>query len=310
MSKYQELAGRTVSPHCYAGSVPAKQLLGMLELITVAGEYADAQKRAYFYGKSYLPDQRLDDLGENAQAKLQVIETPGFSKDLLHALLGIVSEAAEISEAILESCRTGEPLDLVNLAEEAGDIRWYSALLATSLGKDEADVEDANIAKLQTRFPERFTEENAGKRDLGAERSVLEQRFNEVHFAAPSQGGWLEDLWKGSLPSLSYVNSTPERMRTLALSDLIDRAGAAPAPEPEPECCDRKFTLAVSFAGSRGSHTWDLDCQGVAILQASLDKGFLEVRDVDFPSTSTTYPLSQIRSFELDGLKPDETLVA
>lgn len=181
MSKYQELAGRTVSPHFYNGSVPALQLLGMLELMSVSGEYADQQKRAFFYGQPYKEVDRIRQMGEFVYADVKVEKSPRIPQDLLHALLGLQSEIAEIADALLDSIKSGEELDEVNLAEEAGDLRWYLALLATSLGRDEEEIEHANIEKLRKRFPDKFTEEAAAERDLEGERMGLEELFCEGH---------------------------------------------------------------------------------------------------------------------------------
>ncbi len=47
---------------------------------------------------------------------------------LLHAVLGLYTEAAEMLEALWAALH-GAPLDEINLFEEAGDLEWYLALL-------------------------------------------------------------------------------------------------------------------------------------------------------------------------------------
>ena len=50
-----------------------------------------------------------------------------------HAAMGMVTEAAELMDAVKKSKIYGRPIDRVNLVEEAGDIMWYLAILADEL---------------------------------------------------------------------------------------------------------------------------------------------------------------------------------
>lgn len=94
---------------------------------------------------------------------------------ILHAAMGMVTEAAEIMDALKKHIIYGKPLDLVNLREETGDSFWYQALLARAAGFTFEDAKRINIEKLAKRYPEGFTEYHALNRDLGAERTILEQ---------------------------------------------------------------------------------------------------------------------------------------
>lgn len=96
------------------------------------------------------------------------------SVDILHGAIGISTEAGEILDAVKKSIFYGKPFDLVNLQEEIGDCFWYLAILAKEAGMSFEDIQTQNVAKLKKRYPEKFTEEKALNRDLGAEREVLE----------------------------------------------------------------------------------------------------------------------------------------
>ena len=96
------------------------------------------------------------------------------SHDFLHAGLGMATEAAEFLDVLKKQHAYGKPLDLVNLAEEVGDILWYCALAARALGIPLSELAAINIAKLQERYPKKFTEEQALVRNLDAERTLLE----------------------------------------------------------------------------------------------------------------------------------------
>ena len=93
---------------------------------------------------------------------------------LIHAAMGMCTEAGEFQDHLKWHLFYGKPLDSINLAEEIGDIMWYLALAANALRIDLIDVATKNIAKLRARYPERFSEYDALNRDLDAERKVLE----------------------------------------------------------------------------------------------------------------------------------------
>jgi NTP pyrophosphatase (non-canonical NTP hydrolase) len=95
---------------------------------------------------------------------------------LLHAGIGLATEAGEFLDALKKHIFYGKNLDTVNLKEELGDIFWYCAIIADQLGVDFDSVMERNIEKLQTRYGEKFTEERATNRDITAERTTLEGR--------------------------------------------------------------------------------------------------------------------------------------
>lgn len=87
-----------------------------------------------------------------------------------HAILGKITELIELLDGVWAQ----EDLpDAVNVKEEVGDGWWYDALLLDAFGLTAADCAERNIAKLRTRYPEKFTEDRAVDRDLAAERSAL-----------------------------------------------------------------------------------------------------------------------------------------
>ncbi len=100
-------------------------------------------------------------------------------KRLLHAGIGLSTESGEFLDALKKHIFYGKELDRVNLAEELGDLFWYMAIVGDELGIEFEDVMARNITKLKARYGEKFTEQKADKRDLDAERQILEeQRFN------------------------------------------------------------------------------------------------------------------------------------
>lgn len=94
--------------------------------------------------------------------------------DLLHASMGLVTEAGEFQDMLKKHLYYGRELDTVNLREEIGDLLWYCAIALQALDTDFQSVMQTNIDKLKARYPEKFTEDSANNRDLKVERQILE----------------------------------------------------------------------------------------------------------------------------------------
>lgn len=93
---------------------------------------------------------------------------------ILHAAMGLDTEAAEITDALKKHLAYGKPLDLVNIKEEISDCLWYIAMLADTVGFSFEEIMELNIAKLKARYGDKFTENAAINRDLVTERKILE----------------------------------------------------------------------------------------------------------------------------------------
>lgn len=93
---------------------------------------------------------------------------------LLHAVIGISTEAGELLDAMKKHVFYQGDLDTINLGEEIGDLLWYVAILLDETGVPMAHALAKNIAKLRARYPEGFKAHDALHRDLPAERAVLE----------------------------------------------------------------------------------------------------------------------------------------
>ena len=98
---------------------------------------------------------------------------------LLHAAMGICTEAGEFMDAIKKAIFYGKDIDLVNLTEELGDLFWYAALALDEIGIPMETCFERNIAKLQQRYRGKFGETAAENRDLVAERAVLDSLLKE-----------------------------------------------------------------------------------------------------------------------------------
>ncbi len=106
----------------------------------------------------------------NAHTRLSDVRTIR----LLHVAMGLVTEAGEFLDQLKKHIFYGRPLDTVNLIEELGDSNWYERIGVDALETTFLDMVHRNVAKLQARFPEKFTEDAANNRDLAQERQILE----------------------------------------------------------------------------------------------------------------------------------------
>lgn len=93
---------------------------------------------------------------------------------LLHAAMGMATEAGELVDMLKKHIFYGKPMDLVNASEEVGDSLWYVGLAIDAMRTTMNEVMTQNIQKLRLRYPEKFTELAAENRDLDAERALLE----------------------------------------------------------------------------------------------------------------------------------------
>ena len=98
----------------------------------------------------------------------------GEREDMIHASLGIPSEAGEICDIIKATVAYGKPLDTAHLVEETGDLFWFMTLMLRTVGVTWDHVLGANIAKLEARYPSgSFSQAAALKRDLDAEKAAM-----------------------------------------------------------------------------------------------------------------------------------------
>lgn len=132
--------------------------------------------------KQIATDTTMDDLKKVIIYKdYEVKESESYvhikpdSAEILHAVIGMYTEVQEIVQWALKP----EPLDRVNILEEAIDGFWYLAILTRKFNLDLEAGMDANIAKLKKRYGDKFTNHAALNRDLKAERKTLETAFDE-----------------------------------------------------------------------------------------------------------------------------------
>lgn len=124
--------------------------------------------------KQYIKDAVRTE-SKNFKAMDERLSDKGL-KRLLHAGIGLSTEAGEFLDALKKHIFYGKELDRINLAEEMGDLFWYCALIADELDVEFESIMATNIAKLKARYGDKFTEEKAEQRNLDTERDILDQQ--------------------------------------------------------------------------------------------------------------------------------------
>lgn len=75
---------------------------------------------------------------------------------LTNMALGIAGEAGECADLVKKHVFHGKPLDVTKLTKEIGDTIFYAAALAAAAGVQLTDVVQANVLKLEMRYPDGF----------------------------------------------------------------------------------------------------------------------------------------------------------
>ena len=165
---YLEASARTASTQFHTDKVSADLLADALKQAIDSGNQLDQIKKSLFYGKELAEDHPWRD-----QAAKKVVKLDRIDADVVHAAIGLYTEASELLESVLSTIE-GQDFDAVNTFEECGDAEWYLAMLYRALKRTPAEARAANIAKLKARYPDKFASEAAIKRDLDKERAILE----------------------------------------------------------------------------------------------------------------------------------------
>jgi len=86
--------------------------------------------------------------------------------DLLHGAVGISGEAGELLDAVKKHWVYNKPLDVTNVIEELGDLRFYMQATMNVLGISEQQVVQENANKLCVRYKQlRYSDEAAQRRE-------------------------------------------------------------------------------------------------------------------------------------------------
>ena len=84
---------------------------------------------------------------------------------LINSALGLCGESGEVADLVKKHRFQGHNLDLDHVAKELGDISWYLAVGAYSIGYDLETILQMNVDKLKARYPDGFSTDRSLHRD-------------------------------------------------------------------------------------------------------------------------------------------------
>lgn len=73
---------------------------------------------------------------------------------LMHSAVGCSTESGELLDAIKRVKFYNKPIDLENVLEELGDLRFYYEAMLQMMSLTDDDVKAANMMKLKARYPD------------------------------------------------------------------------------------------------------------------------------------------------------------
>lgn len=79
---------------------------------------------------------------------------------ILQGVMGLAGESGECVDLMKKHIFQGHSLDMEHLMKELGDVAWYLAITADSIGYTLEEVFEANIKKLEARYPDGRFEAN------------------------------------------------------------------------------------------------------------------------------------------------------
>lgn len=98
-------------------------------------------------------DEGLGYMGGLPRASTELLKL----HDIFVWALGLAGEAGEVCDLLKKVHGHGKAYDADKMKKELGDVLWYLANLASAHGFNLSEVAEANVEKLQARYPNGFT---------------------------------------------------------------------------------------------------------------------------------------------------------
>lgn len=137
-----------------------KELFDYMRLGVTAGKAQDILKKHIFYGKELEQVNLfgLEDLPDDGDARyraaIQKLYDDPRAIRLLHASLGLITEAAEFQQLLISYLFNDMPIDETLALKELGDSAWYMSegIKATNETVSPSECLKMNIEKLTKRY--------------------------------------------------------------------------------------------------------------------------------------------------------------
>lgn len=94
----------------------------------------------------------MEDINEYQTFASKGILNANNQDPLLNFALGLAGESGEVIDLIKKKIFQGRDIHPTNFEEELGDVLWYVANIASSVGLKLSDILKANVTKLEKRY--------------------------------------------------------------------------------------------------------------------------------------------------------------
>lgn len=102
-------------------------------------------------------DRNYDAVSDRLSNDIQLLR-------MMHGAIGLCGESGETADMIKKCIMYGKPIEVEKLKKECGDVLWYMAVILDAMNSSFEEVMQMNIDKLESRYPEGFTEAAAIER--------------------------------------------------------------------------------------------------------------------------------------------------
>lgn len=215
---YQQEAAVTESPKFYAELIRLVTFESALTKCIQELRNLDKIKKALFYGRGSAAINTAGHL--DARNILTNFPDKEQAIRIIHGVVGVATEACEMLELLFKVIVERKDFDEVNLMEECGDVFWYLACCLNATDRTFEETQERNIAKLRTRFPEKFTEFDANNRNLEKEREILEKALDGDEEAQSKLADKQVEDFKTPADMLAYLGTDADKWAKEFISRL------------------------------------------------------------------------------------------
>lgn len=112
----------------------------------------------------HLKEVYKDSMTANDYQRMAMRTAGDYASDfdmMRNAVYGLNGESGEVIDLLKKHEFQGHDLDRDKLIDEAGDVAWYLALLASALGVSLEEIMQKNVDKLKKRYPDGFDKDKS-----------------------------------------------------------------------------------------------------------------------------------------------------
>jgi len=124
----------------------------------VAAKYTIPATKNYYNESQVCPMKQPGALITLNDYQQYALRTASPKTDWLTCVLGLNGESGEIADIVKKSRAQGHNVSNTDYVKELGDVLWYVAVGAKSLGYSLGEIAEKNVEKLKKRYPNGFEE--------------------------------------------------------------------------------------------------------------------------------------------------------